>query len=156
MNTNKHLNGYVGEDLEDEAAYPAEGFIPKCKYCGATRLPMAMYHSQEEADEDATISCNCIGAAEHRREIEKQKERETNLLTLNERLDELARYCEEKHVPFTDGLRQTLVDVGTLILDHQADSITSKWCRMKVSFKLNAKGRMQVRYSHTDTGTMEV
>ena len=150
------MNKQLSEIEKEGRVYPDCVLVPKCKYCGATRLPMGSYASQEEADEDATISCNCIGAAEHRREIEKQKERETNLLTLNERLDELARYCEEKRVPFTDGLRQTLVEVGTLILDHQADSITSKWCRMKVSFRLNAKGRMQVRYSHTDTGTMEV
>lgn len=156
--SNKHLNGYIEEDLDtdSEGATDAPTFTPTCPYCGARRLPMGFYKSQQEADEDAAMSCNCVGAIEHRIKREKERQREINLAALSDRLDDLARYCEDHSVPFGDKTREMLVRGGTLVLDGEAGELVCRWMRMRVKIKLNNKCKLQVRYSYTDTGTMEV
>ncbi len=56
MENTKHLNGYI-EEKDDT-------FYPTCRFCGKQTLPDAPYLSQDEANEAATIRCDCFEARE--------------------------------------------------------------------------------------------
>lgn len=57
MENTKHLNGYI-EEKDDT-------FYPTCRFCGKQTLPDAPYLSQDEANEAATIRCDCFEAREY-------------------------------------------------------------------------------------------
>lgn len=67
MESTKQLNSYI-EEKDDM-------FYPTCRFCGKQTLPDAPYLSQAEADEAATIRCDCFEARKYQEKTCKNKER---------------------------------------------------------------------------------
>lgn len=48
-------------------------YYPTCRFCGSTELPSGEYDSQEQADEAATIRCECCNAREYQTALKAKK-----------------------------------------------------------------------------------
>lgn len=106
MENTKHLNGYI-EEKDDT-------FYPTCRFCGKQTLPDAPYLSQDEANEAATIRCDCFEAREYQEKLRKEKERADNIIKLRQRLDDFSEYSASRGVELTGELHDLLLNVGNL------------------------------------------
>lgn len=107
MENTKHLNGYI-EEKDDT-------FYPTCRFCGKQTLPDAPYLSQDEANEAATIRCDCFEAREYQEKLRKEKERADNIIKLRQRLDDFSEYSASRGVELTGELHDLLLNVGIAI-----------------------------------------
>lgn len=101
MENTKHLNGYI-EEKDDT-------FYPTCRFCGKQTLPDAPYLSQDEANEAATIRCDCFEAREYQEKLRKEKERADNIIKLRQRLDDFSEYSASRGVELTGELHDFIV-----------------------------------------------
>lgn len=131
-------------------------FVPTCKYCGNTQLPLGEYDSQAQADEAATTTCKCFDAREYQRKIEKAKEREDNIVRLREKLDDFSTYCESRGVSLEGDLYDTIFNAGVSVLDCVVTAVTFKFTRMRVSITENAKGTLVISFTYSDGAKVEV
>ncbi len=132
-------------------------YYPTCRFCGATSLPLAEYPSQTEADEAATIRCNCVEARQYQHELEAKQERLKNIDRLNQRIDDFSTYCENRGVKLQDdGLRNLILNTGIAVLDGVIAAGTITFGRMKVKVSMNSKGVIIIGFTYTDGASLEV
>lgn len=77
--SNKHLNGYIKEN--DDDIYHATHY-PTCRFCGKQTIPTARYESDADADEAATMACDCYDARQYREQKAQAERREKNIAKL--------------------------------------------------------------------------
>lgn len=132
------------------------GYLPTCRFCGQTKMAVGHYDSQEDANEAATITCDCPDARTYQLEVERKKKREENIARLKTRLGDLQGYCEDRSVEMNDELYNYLLHMGIAILDGIIDSGQLKFARMKVSASLNNKANLVIKFTYSDGATVEV
>ena len=167
MTDDKMYNGYVPEPEEREELAPAPApaepagggspnFYPTCRFCGKQQLPLAPYPDKETADEAATMQCDCYDARLYQKEVERQQEREKNIVRLRQRLDDLAEYCNGRGVPLEGDTLDLLMHLGTNVLDGLINAATVKWTRLRVNISTNNKGAIVIGFNYTDAAKIEV
>lgn len=163
----KHLNGYVDDyDDEREGESKAEGkahdqinaftYYPTCRFCGSPTLPDAAYESQEQADEAATIRCNCFEAKQYQEQLERERQRQNNIIKLRQRLDEFSEYCASRGVDLAGDLHTTIFNAGIAVLDGVVLQVSFKFARMKVSISTNSKNTLVIAFTYSDGAKVEV
>lgn len=148
MENTKHLNGYI-EEKDDT-------FYPTCRFCGKQTLPDAPYLSQDEANEAATIRCDCFEAREYQEKLRKEKERADNIIKLRQRLDDFSEYSASRGVDLTGELHDLLLNVGIAIIDGQILKANINVGRIKVSISSNAKSVLTICFTYSDGAKLEV
>ena len=144
----KHLNGYI-EEKDDT-------FYPTCRFCGKQTLPDAPYLSQDEANEAATIRCDCFEAREYQEKLRKEKERADNIIKLRQKLDDFSEYSASRGVELTGELHDLLLNVGIAIIDGQILKANINVGRIKVSISSNAKSVLTICFTYSDGAKLEV
>lgn len=148
MESNKMYNGYVEE--KDTTFYPT------CRFCGKQTLPDAAYLSQSEADEAATIHCDCFEAREYQEKMRKKKERTDNIIKLRQRLDDFTEYSASRGVDLSGDLHDLLLSVGTSIIDGKIEKAVINVGRIKVSLSSGAKSVITICFTYSDGAKLEV
>lgn len=148
MENTKHLNGYI-EEKDDT-------FYPTCRFCGKQTLPDAPYLSQDEANEAATIRCDCFEAREYQEKLRKEKERADNIIKLRKRLDDFSEYSASRGVELTGELHDLLLNVGIAIIDGQILKANINVGRIKVSISSNSKSVLTICFTYSDGAKLEV
>jgi hypothetical protein len=148
MENNKMYNGYV-EEKDDT-------FYPTCRFCGKQTLPDAPYLSQNEANEAATIRCDCFEAREYQEKLRKEKERADNIIKLRQRLDDFSEYSASRGVELTGELHDLLLNVGIAIIDGQILKANINVGRIKVSISSNSKSVLTICFTYSDGAKLEV
>lgn len=148
MENTKHLNGYI-EEKDDT-------FYPTCRFCGKQTLPDAPYLSQDEANEAATIRCDCFEAREYQEKLRKEKERADNIIKLRQRLDDFSEYSASRGVELTGELHDLLLNVGIAIIDGQILKANINVGRIKVSISSNSKSVLTICFTYSDGAKLEV
>ena len=148
MESNKMYNGYV-EEKDDT-------FYPTCRFCGKQTLPDAPYLSQAEADEAATIRCECFEAREYQEKLRKEKERADNIIKLRQRLDDFTEYSASRGVDLSGDLHDLLLSVGTSIIDGKIAKAVINVGRIKVSLSSGAKSIITICFTYSDGAKLEV
>lgn len=168
MDNLKHLNGYVEETDDEvtttdrvnavkaEAKHSRSTYYPTCRFCGSQTLPDATYESQEQADEAATMRCNCVEARIYQDKCEKEKQRQDNINKLRYRLDEFTEYCDGRGVELSGGLYDTIFNAGVAVLDGIIAQASFKFVRMKVNISINSKNVLVIAFTYSDGAKMEV
>ena len=180
QDSNKHLNGYVEErdDIYDdvqsknkpnlaannEDTHELDGdgvddggvYYPTCRFCGTITLPLDEYASQAAANEEATRKCDCAEAKAWKDEIEQKDRHEKNVKRLKQQLDDLSAYCEGHAVNLDSDRYDCLLKTGIAVLDGVIDSAQLKFARMRVSFSINSKSNLVIKFTYTDGATAEV
>lgn len=147
---------YNYENGYDENVEPKHyGFTPTCRFCGQTQM-QGPYDSQEQANESATMNCDCPDAKAYQAEQERKQKREENIVKLKSRLGELQGYCERRQVDFNGDRYDTLLKIGIDVLDGIIDSATLKFARMKVSVGINNKSNLVIKFTYSDGASLEV
>lgn len=144
----KYLNGYI-EEKDDT-------FYPTCRFCGKQTLPDAPYLSQNEANEAATIRCDCFEAREYQEKLRKEKERADNIIKLRQRLDDFSEYSASRGVELTGELHDLLLNVGIAIIDGQILKANINVGRIKVSISSNSKSVLTICFTYSDGAKLEV
>lgn len=144
-------NGYVDEkDDADETYYPT------CRFCGKQMLPDAPYHSQADANEAATIRCDCFDARKYQDELDRAKKREENIIKLRQRLDDFTEYSNGRGVELVGDLYDLLLNVGTAVLDAKILKATLAVGRIKVNFSVGNKSALAICFTYSDGAKLEV
>lgn len=149
MESNKMYNGYVEE--KDDITY-----YPTCRFCGKQTLPDAPYASQADADEAATIRCDCYEAREYQDKLQKKKEREDNIIKLRQRLDGFTEYSASRGVELEGGLHALLLNIGIAVIDGQILKANVNVGRIKVTLSANAKSVLTISFTYSDGAKLEV
>lgn len=144
----KIYNGYVEE--KDETYYPT------CRFCGARTLPDAEYRNQAEADEAATIRCDCFDARKYQDELDRAKKREENIIKLRQRLDDFTDYSNGRGVELEGDLYDLLLNIGTAVLDAKILKATINVGRIKVNFSVGSKSALAICFTYSDGAKLEV
>lgn len=131
-------------------------FYPTCRFCGTRTLPDAPYDSQEDADEAATMRCDCVDARFYQAEKEREERRKENIAALRQNINALIGYCDVHNIKLDDVTRDFLIECGTFVLDKKISKATVNWARFKISFALNNKDIIVISYAYTDGGKIEV
>lgn len=148
MESTKHLNGYI-EEKDDT-------FYPTCRFCGKQSLPTAPYLSQAEADEAATIHCECFEGREYREEKRKEKERADNIIKLRQRLDDFSEYSASRGVELTGDLYNLLLNVGVAVIDGKVGKANVNVGRIKIAMSSNSKSVLAICFTYSDGAKLEV
>ena len=147
---NKHLNGYVEEDYNEKTFYPT------CPFCGAQELPLAVYGSQQQANEAAAMRCQCVGAREHQAKKRAEEERKENIRKLESNLRHFRTFCETRDTEISDDLFDLLLRIGTDILDDKYESAQVNFGRIKSKFGKNSKGNIVLSFNYAVGSKVEV
>ena len=131
-------------------------FYPTCRFCGSMELAAGEYESQEQANEAATIRCNCIKAREYQDILKQKKEREENVTKLRQRLDAFSDYCEGRGVDFSGELYNTVFNAGISVLDSIVQTASFKFSRIKVTISTNSKDALVIAFTYSDSEKVEV
>lgn len=125
-------------------------------FCGKQTLPDAPYLSQDEADEAATIRCDCFKAREYQEKLRKEKERADNIIKLRQRLDDFTEYSASRGVDLSGDLHDLLLSVGTSIIDGKIAKAVINVGRIKVSLSSGAKSIITICFTYSDGAKLEV
>lgn len=125
-------------------------------FCGKQTLPDAPYLSQDEANEAATIRCDCFEAREYQEKLRKEKERADNIIKLRQRLDDFSEYSASRGVELTGELHDLLLNVGIAIIDGQILKANINVGRIKVSISSNSKSVLTICFTYSDGAKLEV
>ena len=134
----------------------AETIYPTCPFCGSRQLPARTYSSQEEADEEAALSCNCTEALAYQYKVEKEKMRQESIEQLTEGIDSFYEYCEARNVKLDGTLRDTLIQLGICVIDGIMKSAKVDLSNIKISITVNAKGVIVVKFTYSDGSVVHV
>lgn len=149
-------------ECDDMCAYPLADdarptFYPTCRFCGKQELPVAAYASQADADEAATIRCECFGARRYQDELDRKKRREDNIIRLRQRLDDFAEYVAKRRGNALSGDDlDFLLNVGIAVLDGKIDAVNINLGRFKIKISVGSKSALSISFSYSDGGKMEV
>ncbi|MCX4367763.1 MAG: hypothetical protein OSJ67_07245 [Clostridia bacterium] len=132
-----------------------EQIYPTCKYCGQVTMTDREFISKAEADEYATLHCNCNEAFEYQVEYEKKKRREESLKELKSNIDELAEYAQKKGLEIDDNTCALIYDCGTAVIDGHVGSTNISFGRMSVKIAPSKKG-IKFATSYTESMKKEV
>ena len=119
-------------------------------------MPVGKYRTQEEADEAATLRCDCFDARNYRIEVEQKKRREENIEKLRQNLNEFSSYCQNRGVELQGDLRETIFNAGVSVLDNIVLNVSFKFARMKVTISKNGKGALVIAFVYSDGARVEV
>lgn len=131
-------------------------FYPTCRFCGKQSLPLAPYDCQADADEAATITCDCYKARQYQDEVERLKQRANNINKLRKNLDDLSGYCEKRGADLQGALYDLLLNAGIAVLDNIVASASFKFNRLKVNITTNSKGAIVIGFTYSDGAKVEV
>lgn len=144
------------EAANDATKLSRQVFYPTCRFCGTRTLPDAPYDSQEDADEAATMRCDCADARFYQAEKEREERRKENIASLRRNINALVGYCDVHNIKLDDVNRDFLIECGTFVLDKKISKATVNWARFKISFALNNRDIIVISYAYTDGGKIEV
>lgn len=131
-------------------------FYPTCKFCGQPTLPLANYKSQEDADESATLNCDCYDARQYQYEKEKQEERKKNITKLKQSINDFAEYCDKRGAELTDQIHNLILSTGVMVLDGIITSASFKFAKIKANISQNSKGNIVIGFTYSDGARVEV
>lgn len=168
----KIYNGYI-EERDDEVYVDEDGvisdgasddddesatktFYPTCRFCGKQQFPDAAYRNQIEANEAATIRCDCSEARQYQSKKEAEEKRENNIIKLRQTLDDFSEYCSARNTELDGKLYDTLLSMGISVLDGVIASVSLKFRKMKVNIGTNNKGNIVIAFTYSDGSKMEV
>ena len=97
--------------MDEKKIYPA------CKFCGQIAISDRDFSSQDDADEYATLHCNCAKSIEYRYEKEKQEHREEALEELKSNIDELVDYAQKRGIEIKDSVCNLIYECGEQVID---------------------------------------
>jgi hypothetical protein len=152
-------NGYVDEidDNEiDEQEQQSTMYYPTCRFCGKQTIPTAPYDNQADADEAATITCDCYDARVYQNKKEAAAKREKNIIKLRQTIDDFAAYCADRNTELDGGLHDILLSTGIAVLDGVIASVAVKFRKMKVNINTNNKGNIVIGFTYSDGSKVEV
>ena len=150
------INKIKSASCERDAVQEDTLYYPTCRFCGNIELAIGEYDNQEQANEAATIRCDCKGAREYRDELEKKKNRDKNIANLRRRLDDFSDYCEGRGVDFSGELYNTVFNTGVAVLDCVVQSASLKFSRIKVTISTNSKDALVIAFTYSDSEKVEV
>lgn len=144
--------------MSEEITYGA------CKYCGQINShPYADYHSQEQANECATLSCDCLEAKKYTENIQAKKKAEEDrkqaLKRAEEQIENLfgSGAVEYGLLPVGSDIRELMLRSSVMIYDgilkDLAINISS--C-VKVKISKSAKGKLTFMRSDAAVFKQEV
>lgn len=152
---NKHLNGYIDDSRFDEQVEEQQ-FFPCCRFCGTQTLPLNYYDSQETANEQGTLKCNCNEAREYQHQVEKQKQREKNIAKLQREIDNVALYCLTHNIDLTDEFKNIVIHAGIGIIDNAISSTKFALPGLKISLKTGKDSVIVIKATYSVDAQFEV
>lgn len=141
-------------DPRNDDARPT--FYPTCRFCGKQELPVAAYASQADANEAATIRCDCFEARRYQDELDRKKRREDNIIRLRQRLDDFSEYAAGRGKALSGDDLDFLLNVGITVLDGKIDAANINLGRFKIKISVGSKSALSISFSYSDGGKMEV
>ena len=131
-------------------------YYPTCRFCGEQSLPTAPYKNQSDANEAATITCDCFEARQYQQKKEQAEKREKNIIKLRQTLDDFTAYCADRNTELGGGLHDILLSMGVAVLDGIIAQVSVKFRKMKVNINTNNKGNIVIGFAYSDGSKVEV
>lgn len=145
----------AAHDDETDDVAPAIHY-PTCRFCGKQTIPVAPYKTDADADEAATLKCDCFDARQYQSEVDRKKEREENIKKLRQRLCDFSAYTTARGMELAGDLYDFLLNVGTNVLDAKVAGATIKVWRFTVKFSVGSKSALSITFTYSDGAKLEV
>lgn len=145
----------AAHDDETDDVAPAIHY-PTCRFCGKQTIPVAPYKTDADADEAATLKCDCFDARQYQSEVDRKKEREENIKKLRQRLCDFSDYTTGRGMELAGDLYDFLLNVGTNVLDAKIAGATIKVGRFTVKFSVGNKSALSIAFTYSDGAKLEV
>lgn len=116
-----------------------------CKDCGKSRMPFKDFNVQSEADEWATVNCDCPQGKKSRDQARIKRE-----------LDNFEKYCEAKKYILSAEAKDLLQANANLVLEQVIDSVSIGLFRIKIKITLNGKGNLIFSSKYSEALKTEV
>ena len=151
--SNKHLNGYVDEN--DDDIYP-ETHYPTCRFCGKSTIPTARYDSDTDADEAATMACDCYDARQYREQKAQAEQREKNIAKLKSSINAIQDYCTEHNIKVGDEFCTLVTNAGVAVIDGIVGAAAFKFSRLSIKLASGNKSAVVIKVTYSDGTQYEV
>lgn len=142
------------DDDTDAAERPIH--YPTCRFCGKQTIPVAPYKSDADADEAATLKCDCFDARRYQDEVERKRQRDENIKKLRQRLCDFSDYTATRNMELAGELYDFLLNVGINVLDANIAGATIKVGRFTVKFSVGNKSALSIAFTYSDGAKLEV
>lgn len=116
-----------------------------CKDCGKSRMPFKDFNVQTEADEWATVNCDC-----------PQGKKSRDLARIKRELNNFEKYCEAKKYTLSSETKELLQANANLVLERTIDSVSIGLFRIKIKISLNSKGNLIFSSKYSEALKTEV
>lgn len=130
--------------------------MASCRYCGQACLPDKDYSTQTEADEYATLRCDCTEAKRYQAEEKRKAERQKNIENIKNSIEGFDGYCTHRNAALSDEIKTALFSNAILVLDGLIESSSIKFDRVNAKINQNQKGNVVLSFSYSDSAKMEV
>lgn len=141
----------------DDAADDAPTIhYPTCRFCGKQTIPVAPYKTAADADEAATLKCDCFDARQYQDEVERKRQRDENIKKLRQRLCDFSDYTAARNMELAGDLYDFLLNVGINVLDANIAGATIKVGRFTVKFSVGNKSALSIAFTYSDGAKLEV
>ena len=151
--SNKHLNGYIEEN--DDDIYP-ETHYPTCRFCGKSTIPTARYDSDTDADEAATMACDCYDARQYREQKAQAEQREKNIAKLKSSINAIQDYCTEHNIKVGDEFCTLVTNAGIAVIDGIVSAAAFKFSRLSIKLASGNKSAVVIKVTYSDGTQYEV
>ena len=129
---------------------------PTCRFCGKQTIPVAPYKTDADADEAATLKCDCFDARQYQDEVERKRQRDENIKKLRQRLCDFSDYTAARNMELAGDLYDFLLNVGINVLDANIAGATIKVGRFTVKFSVGNKAALSIAFTYSDGAKLEV
>lgn len=129
---------------------------PTCRFCGKQTIPVAPYKTDADADEAATLKCDCFDARRYQDEVERKRQRDENIKKLRQRLCDFSDYTAARNMELAGELYDFLLNVGINVLDANIAGATIKVGRFTVKFSVGNKSALSIAFTYSDGAKLEV
>ena len=151
--SNKHLNGYIKEN--DDDIYHATHY-PTCRFCGKQTIPTARYESDADADEAATMACDCYDARQYREQKAQAERREKNIAKLKSSINAVQDYCTEHNIKVGDEFCTLVTNAGVAVIDGIVGAAAFKFSRLSIKLASGNKSAVVIKVTYSDGTQYEV
>lgn len=144
--------------MEDNVTYGA------CRFCGQINTNSHVgYKTQEQANECATLSCNCYDAREYTEQLQAKKkaeeDRQQAIKRAGEQIEDLfgSGVVEYRLQPVETNIKELMLNSAIMIYDSLLKDISiniTSWIKVKIS--KSAKGKLTFMRSDAAVFKQEV
>ncbi len=115
-----------------------------------------LYATRADADEAATMACDCYDARQYREQKAQAERREKNIAKLKSSINAVQDYCTEHNIKVGDEFCTLVTNAGVAIIDGIVGAAAFKFSRLSIKLASGNKSAVVIKVTYSDGTQYEV